>query len=105
MNAGLIACLTWEGKGYFKRNITLPAKNFINQKKDNPFMTIRESEARLSILTEEEKRKLAGIRKAIQQGNRTLAVQLATERYQLLKQMEYIQNVASNKEKRTRKTD
>jgi len=66
-------------------------------------VTIRESEERLSFLTEEGERKLAGIRKAIQHGDRVLAVKLAAERYQLLKEMEDIKNTFVYKKEQTRK--
>jgi hypothetical protein len=66
-------------------------------------MTIRESEERLSFLTEEGERKLVGIRQAMQHGDRVLAVKLAAERYQLLKEMEDIKKTSADKEKRTRK--
>jgi hypothetical protein len=60
-------------------------------------MIVREREEELFLLMEEGEKKLAAIRKAIQQGDRPLAVQLAAQRYELLKRVEELRNTSSVK--------
>ncbi len=60
-------------------------------------MIVREREEELVLLIEEGERMLVAIRKAVHEGDRPLAVQLAAQRYQLLKQVEEMRSTSSVK--------